>query len=94
MTDTPFKHRDPATQERLNEYMRRRDVLEYLFFHSLNAEPATPAQVAEFLAVAPPEVFVALDGLLPVGHGPIDGSVHENPVVRGFVGMIRARGGK
>lgn len=89
MSDTPFQRRDSVAQARINQHMRRKDVLEYLLARSLHAEPASPTQVKAFLATAPPEVFVALDGLLPSAAGSSrDESVHENPLVQGFVGLV------
>lgn len=81
--------RNPATQRRLNELMRRPDALQYLLFQSLNSEPATPEQVKEFLATAPPEVSIAVDGLLPVtADGTRIGPAYDDRIVQGFVGWV------
>lgn len=76
--------------------MRRPEVLQYLLFRALHAAPASSEQVRQFLATAPPEVFVALDGLLPVPVGDAaGGSVHDDPIAQGFVGLVLdgSRGG-
>lgn len=105
MSQQPLKKREetvktkrtPATQDLLNARMRRKDVLEYLLHRALHAQPATPAQVKAFLATAPPEVFIAVDGLRAVtADGREVGSAHDDRIVQGFVGwalenMGRAR---
>ncbi len=95
---TDHRDRTPEEQERLNAHMREKPVLEWVLFHSLNARPATRQQVEAFLATAPPEVFVLLDELIapPAPGLPLDmsDSVFENPIVRGFIGLIRASGGR
>ena len=87
--------RTEEEQQRLNGFMRRKDVLEGILFRSLHAEPASAEQVKRFLSLAPPEVFVLLDGLLPLPLSPgIPGdAVHENRIVQGFVGMAISRKG-
>lgn len=85
-------NRTEEDQQRLNNHMRRQDVLERLLLQSLHAAPATEEQVKRFLATAPPEVFVLLHGFLPK---PPQASIyvevlHENRIVQGFVGMIIA----
>jgi hypothetical protein len=89
------RFRNPATQDRLNQIMRRPDALEYLLFQSLHAEAATPEQVKEFLATAPPEVSIAVDGLLPVTtDGRHIGPAHDDRIVQGFVGwLLEGKGG-
>lgn len=89
MTATPVNRRDPVAQERLNAHMRRPEVLQYLLHEALHADPATPEQVRAFLETAPPDVFVALDGLLPVPVSDLPSrSVHDDPIAQGFVGLI------
>lgn len=76
--------RTPEQHERLNEYVRRKDVSEF----ALHTTPATSEQVKHFLCTAPPEVFVLLDGLSADRHCP-DGrmtSVYDSRMVAGFVG--------
>jgi hypothetical protein len=87
-----IKNRTEEEQEQLNNHMRRKDVLERILFESLNAEPASQEQVKRFLTAAPPEVFVLLDGLVPMPspEGIHDECLHENGIVQGFVGMIMA----
>jgi hypothetical protein len=87
-----IKNRTEEEQEQLNNHMRRKDVLERILFESLNAEPASQEQVKRFLTAAPPEVFVLLDGLvpLPLPAATHDESLDENRIVQGFVGMALA----
>jgi hypothetical protein len=85
-------NRTDEEQERLNSHMGRPDVMERILFESLNAEPASQEQVKRFLAAAPPEVFVLLDGLVPPSlpaatHGE---SLHTNRIAQGFVGVVFA----
>lgn len=86
------ENRTQEQQERLNARMRRRDIREHVFFRALHAEPATTRQVKDFLASAPPEVFVLLDGILPPPSplGIRDKSLHESRIVQGFVGLVIA----
>lgn len=90
------KHRTPAKQEKLNGYMRRRDVLEYFLFQSVQAEPATPDEVKAFLATAPPEVFVLLDGLTGRTSSPDrlsdDDLARNERITAGVIGFLLARG--
>lgn len=88
-----IKNRTEEEQEQLNNHMRRKDVLERILFESLHAEPASPEQVKLFLAAAPPEVFVLLDGLVPLPSPTAihEASVHQNRIVQGFVGSVMAR---
>lgn len=86
-------NRTEEEQEQLNVRMRRKEVLEWALFQSLHAEPASAGQVKRFLAAAPPEVCVLLDGLVPppsllAARGQ---SLHDNPIVQGFVGAVLAR---
>jgi hypothetical protein len=85
-------NRTDEEQERLNSHMGRPDVMERILFESLNAEPASEAQVRRFLTSAPPEVFVLLNGLVPMPspEGIHDESLHENRIVQGFVGLALA----
>lgn len=85
-------NRTEEEQQRLNSHMRCKDVLEWALFQSLHAEPASQEQVKRFLVTAPPEVFVLLDGLVPLPSpaGIHDESLHENRIVQGFVGMALA----
>lgn len=85
--------RTEEEQEQLNDHVRRKEVLEWALFQSLHAEPASAGQVKRFLATAPPEVFVLLGGLVPTAALPAtqNESLHENPIVQGFVGAVRAR---
>lgn len=88
-----IKNRTAEQQEQLNNHMRRTDVLESILLESLHAEPASQEQVKRFLAAAPPEVYVLLDGLLPppLPTGLGDESLHKNRIVQGFVGAAIAR---
>ncbi|WP_437771384.1 hypothetical protein [Arthrobacter sp. KNU40] len=88
-----IKNRTAEEQERFSSHMRRNDVLESILLESLHAEPASQEEVKWFLATAPPEVFVLLDGLLPLPlpTGLRDESLHENRTVQGFVGAAMAR---
>ena len=88
-----INNRSEEEQQRLNNYMRREDVLERVLFQSLHAEPASEEQVEHFLAAAPPEVFVLLEGFVPQPSpaGLHDEVLHEKRIVQGFVGMILAR---
>lgn len=87
-----INNRPEEEQQRLNNHMRRKHVLEWVLFQSLHAEPASEEQVKRFLAVAPPEVFVLLDGLMPLPwpEGVQDEAPHENRIVQGFVAMVMA----
>lgn len=88
------KHiRTKGEQGRLNNSMRRKDVLEKILFESLQAKPTNEEQVKRFLAVAPPEIFVLLDGLMPTPSpaGIPNEALHENRVVQAFVGMVMER---
>lgn len=88
-----INNRPEEEQQRLNNHMRRKDVLERVLFQSLHAEPASEEQVKRFLAAAPPEIFVLLDGLMPPSSpaGLHNEALHEKRIVQGFVGMILAR---
>ncbi|MCC3278163.1 hypothetical protein LJ754_03180 [Arthrobacter sp. zg-Y40] len=88
-----INNRTEEEQQRLNSHMRRKDVLEEVLFRSLHAKPATEEQVKRLLAVAPPEVFVLLDGLKPSPSptGIPNEPLHENRIVQGFVGMVMER---
>jgi hypothetical protein len=94
MAAIPINRRDPVVQERLNEHLRRPEVLQYLLRQALHADPASPEQVRQFLTTAPPEVFVALDSLLPLPQGSCDEHVEEDRIAQGFVGMMLAAGGR
>jgi hypothetical protein len=85
-------NRTEEEQQRLNNHMRPKEVLEWALIQSLHAEPANAGQVKRFLAAAPPEVFMLLDGLVPLPSpaGIHDESLHENRIVQGFVGMALA----
>lgn len=85
-------NRTDEEQERLNSRMRRPDVMERILFQSLHAVPASEEQVKRFLTSAPPEVFVLLNGLVPMPSpaGIHDESLHENRIVQGFVGLALA----
>lgn len=87
-----INNRPEEEQHRLNNHMRRKDVLEGVLFQSLHAEPASEEQVKRFLAAAPPEVFVLLDGLVPQPSpaGIHKEALHENRVVQGFVATVTA----
>lgn len=87
-----LKYRAEEKQQQLNSHMRREDVLEWILVQAIHAEPASQEQVKRFLAAAPPEVFVLLDGLMPQPSpvGLHDNSLHENQIVQGFVGMAMA----
>jgi hypothetical protein len=88
-----IKNRTEEEQEQLNSHMRRKDVLEWALLQSLYAEPASQKQVKRFLTTAPPEIFVLLDGLVPLPSPAAihDGSLHANRIVQGFVGSVMAR---
>lgn len=85
-------NRTEEEQQRLNSYMRRKDVLERILFQSLHAAPASQAQTKRFLAAAPPEVFVLLNGLTssPSSVAADAEPLYENRIVQGFVGLAMA----
>lgn len=88
-----MKHRTAEEQQRLNGYMRRKEVLEYALYESVQAEPATPDEVKRFLKKAPPEVPILLHGL--GARNPLDGKWRvDERIVSGFVGAVLAKGRK
>lgn len=89
-----INNRSEEEQQRLNNHMGRQDVLEWILFQSFHAAPASEEQVKRFLAAAPPEIFVLLDGLMPPS-SPADirnEILHENRILQGFVGTAMERG--
>ncbi len=89
MTFRNRNHRRPR-QEVLNNYMRREDVKKFIFQKAIHSEPATPAEVKEFLATAPEEVFVLLDSILPSPSpkGFTDPPLFEDTLTRAIVGFF------
>lgn len=57
------KNRSAEEQLRINEYMNRPDVLEYVLHQALNGQPASPDEVNKVLRSAPPEVRILLRNL-------------------------------
>ncbi|GAB3563262.1 hypothetical protein [Spelaeicoccus albus] len=92
-----IKNRTVEEQHRLNGYRRRRRVLEYALYHSVQAEPATAGEVKQFLKTAPPEVFILLDGLAiggPRGQRPHGVDKERNDrIVAGVVGWLLGKPG-
>lgn len=79
-------------QQRLNGYMKRKDVQEYMLFRSTQVEPATPEQVKAFLKKAPPEVRILLNELTsetPDGVGSDElAKARKDRITAGVVGVF------
>ena len=84
------KNRTPEQQERINGYMRRKDVKVYLVYEALHGTiRASPEHTKRFLETAPPEIDVLLDELLPERPAFLPARPrHEEPFVQCLVGMF------
>lgn len=85
-----FNNRTPAEQEFINDQMRRREVQEEIFHRALNQPNAASAEhTRRFLELAPPEIHVLLDEILPRYPVAITAPPrHEERIVQLLVGML------
>ncbi len=87
------KERTHKQQERLNTIMRRQDVKEYLASQALRGTVRASAEhTRRFLELAPPEVHVLLDEILPAPSAVVPVLPrHEEALAQCLVGMIAAK---
>ena len=91
-----FKLRTNEEQGRLNGYMRRKDVREYVLHAAMHAEPATPEQVRAHLKSATQEEFVLLERIATRAPSTVlrREDLYEDPIVARFVGWVLDKGGR
>lgn len=84
------KERTHKQQERINSIMRRQDVKEYLASQALKGTVRASAEhTRRFLELAPSEVHVLLDEILPAPSAAVPVPPrHEEALAQCIVGMI------